>query len=504
MPRLALRFAVVLTALLLASFAARAEDRALLIGIGDYEKLPERMFLHGPVNDVAAMKTLLTGTLGFKPESIKVLLDKEATRSAMIAAAEEWLVAGTKPGDRVYFYYSGHGLQVKDDNGDEEDGLDEAIATYDITPGESDWTNIIRDDDIQALTEKMKDRMVTLIIDACHSGTLSRSLNGSLDDYVVGMRYLPRPSKAGAEQTTRGLKIELAADAKPETVIEGSLTTWSAAAPYQVAWDDDRLPPDERHGVFTAAFVAGLVKGEADSNGNGVTSVSELFQYLKVKSGEYCKLKKDCQSLDPQIEASPQLLGAELAGYTKPAVEEKPQLLKIETLQTPQPVYVAADPVQSVGDILGGYDNGLVAVSIDRGTTLHAGDVFKIDVTSVSGGHLVLLDVNAKGEATQIFPNTAAQKITPLSPNQTLTIPDEYYGFDFEAGESGDSVLVALVINDDIDLSQLVPADQGLETTLNARAALSEIVSRLSKPVATADGFRAVRWTAGKYDYTIK
>ena len=172
---------------------ASAEDRALLIGIGTYENLSEDMFLHGPKNDVKAIQQLLTGTLSFKPEAIRVLTDEKATREAMLSTMDEWLVTGTAPGDRVYLYFSGHGLQVKDVSGDEEDGMDEAISTYDIKADETDWTNVILDDDLEAVLAKLKGRAVTLVIDACHSGTISRSLSPQAASGLKGARYLPRP-----------------------------------------------------------------------------------------------------------------------------------------------------------------------------------------------------------------------------------------------------------------------------------------------------------------------
>ncbi|HTO30367.1 MAG TPA: caspase family protein, partial [Pararhizobium sp.] len=113
-----------LTLLAAQPLVARAEDRALLIGIGTYENLPEDMFLHGPKNDVKAIHALLTDTLSFNPESIRVLTDEKATKASILHSMDEWLVAGTAPGDRIYVFFSGHGLQVKDVSGDEEDGMD--------------------------------------------------------------------------------------------------------------------------------------------------------------------------------------------------------------------------------------------------------------------------------------------------------------------------------------------------------------------------------------------
>ena len=46
--------------------------------------------------------------------------------------AIEWLIKGAKPGDSLFFHYSGHGSQVKDKDGDEIDGLDETILPVDF------------------------------------------------------------------------------------------------------------------------------------------------------------------------------------------------------------------------------------------------------------------------------------------------------------------------------------------------------------------------------------
>ncbi len=497
------------------SLTARAEDRALLIGIGTYENLPEDMFLHGPKNDVKAIHQLLTETLSFKPEAIRMLTDEKASRRAMLSSMDEWLIAGTAPGDRVYLYFSGHGLQVKDVSGDEEDGMDEAISTYDIKADESDWTNVILDDDLEAVLEKLKGRAVTLVIDACHSGTISRSLSPQAVSGLKGARYLPRPSAKASKQTlTRGLRIDLGVVDKPAELTAGGVTAWSAAAPYQVAWDDVRLPIEDRHGVFTSAYIAGYIPKESDGNGNGLVSNAELFEYVTKKSKEYCSAQENCDNLDPQLESVPDALGTSVA---KPEPYKAEQTVADQPQDKPEPVYqqakveagvapayVDANPVAAIGDIVGKVDTGDVIVSLDTGPSLKKGQAFKISITSQYDGNLVLLDVNAEGVATQIFPNDMAQKITPLAAGTTLTIPDDYYGFDFEADGSGENMLVAIVVSDAVNLKDVAPSAQGLNAELDSRRTLSEIVARLQKTWTGDAENRGVRWSLGTLKYTIK
>ena len=164
---------------------------------------------------------------------------------------------------------------------------------------------------------------------------------------------------------------------------------------------------------------------------------------------------------------------------------------------------VAVDPVQAIGDILGREETGDVRLSLDPGVQLKNGDVFTITVESGSDGHLMLFDVNQEGKATQIFPNEAAQKITPLTAHAPLTIPDAYYGFDFEADGAGESVLVAIVVADPLDLSKLAPASQGLTEELDARLTIADIVGALKKTWTEDTENRGIRWSLGTLKYTI-
>ncbi|OHT03063.1 Clan CD, family C14, metacaspase-like cysteine peptidase [Tritrichomonas foetus] len=62
-------------------------------------------------------------------------------------------------------YYVGHGTSVTDLNGDEDDGKDEAFVFDD---------GVITDDDLidHLLENKHQDSVLTLVTDACHSGTI--------------------------------------------------------------------------------------------------------------------------------------------------------------------------------------------------------------------------------------------------------------------------------------------------------------------------------------------
>lgn len=66
-----------------------------------------------------------------KIEVAKTYVAHEASRANLEAAVRQWLPSVSRAGDTVVIYFSGHGSQIPDDNGDEADGLDEVIIPCD-------------------------------------------------------------------------------------------------------------------------------------------------------------------------------------------------------------------------------------------------------------------------------------------------------------------------------------------------------------------------------------
>ena len=86
-----------------------------------------------------------------------------------IRNALRWLVEGSRAGDSLVFHYAGHGTQVRDSDGDEVDGWDEALV-----PVDHEREGNIVDDELNAIIVRLLPRGATLhaITDACCSGTL--------------------------------------------------------------------------------------------------------------------------------------------------------------------------------------------------------------------------------------------------------------------------------------------------------------------------------------------
>jgi len=175
--------------LILSLFAlpSQAEDRALLIGIGDYLHNPpaERTYLSndfllsdlsGIDKDMYMMQDIATAW-GF--QNITSLSNEQATLGNIRAQIQQLLIDGVQPTDRILLYFSGHGSRVIDHSGDEADGKDEILVLYDTLEVDTSegkrLKNILLDDELGEWLAKIPSQQVWVIIDACHSGSSTRS-----------------------------------------------------------------------------------------------------------------------------------------------------------------------------------------------------------------------------------------------------------------------------------------------------------------------------------------
>jgi hypothetical protein len=167
--------------------------KAFIVGINDYSPAgPSRLDLNGCVSDARDMANTLV-ICGFAPKNLRIRTDRAATKAGILKGLD-WLIKGAKKGDSLVFYYSGHGSQVVDTDGDEVDRLDEILCPHDIDFAKKLY---ISDDDLREIFAKLpKGVNLEVILDCCHSGTGTRELEmlgGLPDENKVGVRYLPPP-----------------------------------------------------------------------------------------------------------------------------------------------------------------------------------------------------------------------------------------------------------------------------------------------------------------------
>lgn len=289
--------AVIVTMLFVYSAGAQQEKntgkrkRALLIGVSNYER-PVGKEAHqswwnlNSHNDVEQIRRVITGKrFGF--DDVRILTDfddsgapvKGKTTAASILAALNKLASDTAAGDVVYIHYSGHGMPVPDDDGDEPDGFDESLVPSDYK-SKRDGSGNLRDDEIGKALDAIaarKPESLTVTIDSCFSGNATRGGQHVArgDDYP-GEAAPGRPTGAEASGLLRpGLKaLEV-------------VTVLSAGRSDQVVWEDGA----RKIGIFTAAWIQELEGAEPGTS------------YRQIYNGVAGRVAAETRNIqEPQIE----------------------------------------------------------------------------------------------------------------------------------------------------------------------------------------------------------
>ena len=159
------------------------QKHALVVAISNYS--PTSGFRHIDAdNDLRVIMKLLR-MQGFT--DTVVLNNAQATKEGFIQSFRK-LRSNVHPGDIVYIHFSTHGQQIEDLNADETDGMDEAIALYDAqTTSNNNYKgqNHLTDDEFGGMIEQLrkdvgKDGDILVLIDACHSGSMSRGIDTAI------------------------------------------------------------------------------------------------------------------------------------------------------------------------------------------------------------------------------------------------------------------------------------------------------------------------------------
>lgn len=194
--------------MLIGTQAHGQNKRALIIGLGEYKDKTWGK-IHGD-SDVPIIKDMLL-SCGYT--SINTIVNDDATKGGIVAEFEA-LANRCKMGDTVYIHFSGHGQQITDINGDEDDGWDEAWIPYDAMFSYSQsykGEKHLIDDEIANLITAIKVKIgesgkILLVVDACHSGDSTRGhdndeqcIRGTSDRFVIPMNTKPALSAKSKE-----------------------------------------------------------------------------------------------------------------------------------------------------------------------------------------------------------------------------------------------------------------------------------------------------------------
>ena len=455
------------------SLTQRSGRKALLVGIDAYRHVSR---LVGPVNDAKAMREFITADLGYDPRDVRLLLDAEATRAGILRGIEEWLIDGTSPGDEAFLYFSGHGFQQPDTNGDEPDRFDETLVPVDVVVRDDKTVvGMITDDEVAALLNRLSGRSVNVIVDACHSGTSDKiSVLGEAWRYVKSPRRpdggLLRLGAVGSSQAMTASAPEAFLSTKDPQLGADDLTVWTAVEAHQKALIDEELRGAPMS-VFTRRFLSGVSDAEADADADGVVTRSELHAYLLRESEAYCaRHPHRCRrGLTPQLHGASDAM--DVAAFVPVAMPLPPQA------RVAKDILVGPTPTTTVGA------GGKVKLRIPQGRRLEVGTELEVIVTSPRDGYLVLLDIDAAGDMVQIFPNEiSVSSGAPMrvSEGEPMRVP--HLGDSFRLRVSppaGLGTLIAVVSDEIPQLDELTARHKDLSVVERPNAYLVEMAEVL-------------------------
>jgi hypothetical protein len=283
-------------AVALAAFAAlqprpaEAKGVALLVGVSEYKDqgVPA---LEGPVNDVAALREVLLRRWGFAAADVRMLVDGQATKAAILRELAA-LLARSAPGDDVLIYLSGHGTSALDDSaGVPLPHGSGAFVPWDFEFGDAVQMTtrlVVGRTDLRPVLEPLDrgNRRVWVISDSCYSGQQVRAFAPEGAELPPPARMIPvarRPGDARARAAARAAAPEgRAAEPYPYR----STTFLAAAAEGERAVDIprrqlSRLPTatGRAHGALTDALLR-VLDGRlaADFNGDGLLDLVEVHR----------------------------------------------------------------------------------------------------------------------------------------------------------------------------------------------------------------------------------
>ncbi len=237
---------------------------AVIIGISDYINYDDEVGgdLPGAENDARAVRDVLLSKYAFPESNIRMLLNQEATRAGIESALTEWLPSGVRPGDNVVVFYAGHGSQMWDESGDEDDGLDETLAPADVSPTSTGFD--ISDDEFGEWLNALPSDNVVVVLDNCSAGTGTRDVTpfSRTRQLARDVNVLEKPESV-ARRALPGQEDETGFDSGGATILE-----LAAAQPNQAAVD--AFFPAEggaesfHGGAFTTFLIRELWKAPSD------------------------------------------------------------------------------------------------------------------------------------------------------------------------------------------------------------------------------------------------
>ncbi|MCA9268508.1 MAG: caspase family protein [Planctomycetales bacterium] len=377
------------------------------------------------VNDARAIAKWLA-SVGYEENEVSLVTDVK--RAQMIAALEslKHRVEAEHP-DQVFFYYSGHGLAIADDNQDEgeQDGMDEAIVAIDDPRQAASVEDILIRDDVffQYISEMAKSAgQVFVLMDCCYSGGLTKSLPRDipvldqaprkakfihaqeLKDMIDGttktkglIKVPPAQSKAIGNGGDSNVPVEI-----KRVSAEHGVVFLSASNQFQLS----------RAGKPLSAFTEAFLKTVGEDR-QRLAAVHGGFTLDVVRQELLSKLYNvpqspvlECQPADAGLDKSPFIPGL----FPTPASWEEQQEatdIVAQLLSLPESKHEKTWQLE---------------VACTKQPPLKVGEQFALQVKTNAPGHIVMFTVGASGQVTFLYPNRH-RLVSKIGQSELQTLP---------------------------------------------------------------------------------
>ena len=242
-----------------------ATNRALLVGIGKYDRMKTGWnVIHGD-NDVALLLPLLQKS-GFG--DIVALTNEQATKASIVEALIQ-LAERCQQGDKVYFHFSGHGQPIRDDNHDEgrSKKYDESIIPYDACRDSRKMNGTysgqyhLIDDELCPLLDAIKQKLgadgeLFVAVDACFSKGIQKDEMTEIDPELI--RYVRGTNYAFTPPGRITVK-------SPKDFTKGAILTVVTACKENERNIEYKAPSGKIYGSLSY-YISILLKSDADFN----------------------------------------------------------------------------------------------------------------------------------------------------------------------------------------------------------------------------------------------
>ena len=431
---------------------AGATIRALVVGIDTYKVPAVAPTLSGAVADARDLTDVLTRAgVG----DVTLLVDAEATRPTMQTALRG-LAERTRRNDLVVVAFAGHGSQEPERKaGSKASGREEYFVLWGFSPDPEGSTERILDDEMYIWVKGIADKGAEVIYaaDCCFGGGMSKSVDPRVNRMPVrALERVERPEQAGPG----AYYIKPGEDRLDVGTVPAheDATETIATLTFLAGVDENTKVPEvlidtepTARGALSFALARAL-EGQADHNGDGLTTRKELFAYMRshvrVLSSNWqtpvVAPRRPGSGDTALFRNAPRIQAASVPAISRPASTSAPQI------QSPAAGALIRDP--RTGDIIDGsgcivaygQPPGALAVARARiaayqdlarlaqgrmldaalspaGRDYRLGDPFTLTVGGVYGRFLILLNLAGDGRVQFLFPKG---RVDPYWGNEEL------------------------------------------------------------------------------------